>query len=189
MRRCRPTSSRGFAAPCPECVSSVNAYGQTESFYASTFTVPEECAGSGAVPVGQPLANMRAYVLGPDMAPVAPGVTGELYVAGFVARGYHQSGVLTAERFVACPFGPAGARMYRTGDLARWDSGGQLVYAGRADAQVKVNGVRVEPTEIEAVLAGHSAVSQAAVRVWVDPSGKGRLVGYVVPVDSGAAEA
>ncbi|MEV0558603.1 amino acid adenylation domain-containing protein, partial [Streptomyces sp. NPDC050597] len=167
-------------------VRVVNAYGQTESFYASALTLPQESAGTGAVPVGRPLANMCAYVLGPELTPVAPGVVGELYVAGLVARGYYRSGGATAERFVACPFGPAGVRMYRTGDLARWDSDGQLVYAGRADSQVKINGVRVEPTEIETVLAGHPAVSQAAVTVWSDDTGNSRLAGYVVPTGSSA---
>jgi amino acid adenylation domain-containing protein/non-ribosomal peptide synthase protein (TIGR01720 family) len=167
-------------------VRVVNAYGQTESFYASTFTLPQQWTDTGAIPVGQPLANMRAHVLGPELAPVPPGVTGELYVAGLLARGYHQSGAATAERFVACPFGPAGTRMYRTGDLAQWDDNGRLRYAGRADAQVKVNGIRVEPTEIETALAQHPAVSQAAVTVREDRIGKLRLVGYVAPV--GAAE-
>ncbi len=160
----------------------VNAYGQTESFYASTFTVPQQWTESGAVPIGQPLANMRAYVLGPELAPVPPGVTGELYVAGPVARGYHRNGAATADRFVACPFGAPGSRMYRTGDLARWDEDGRLRYAGRADAQVKVNGIRVEPTEIEAVLAQHPAVGQAAVTVCADRTGSPRLVGYVAPL-------
>ncbi|MGW3912507.1 amino acid adenylation domain-containing protein [Streptomyces sp. NPDC005070] len=166
----------------------VNAYGQTESFYASTFTVPREWTGTGAVPVGAPLANMRAHVLGPELAPVAPGVIGELYVAGPVARGYHRNGAATAEGFVACPFGPPGTRMYRTGDLARWDAEGRLTYAGRADDQVKVNGIRVEPTEIETVLAQHPAVIRAAVTVCEDPSGSRRLVGYVVAVDGGAGD-
>jgi amino acid adenylation domain-containing protein/non-ribosomal peptide synthase protein (TIGR01720 family) len=170
-------------------VRVVNAYGQTESFYATTFTLPGRYAGTGAVPVGQPLANMRAHVLGPDLAPVPPGVTGELYVAGLLARGYHRSGRATAERFVACPFGPAGTRMYRTGDLARWDAEGRLAYAGRADTQVKVNGIRVEPTEIETVLARHPAVGRAVVTVREDPAGSARLVGYVAPAggaDGGA---
>ncbi|MEU6571739.1 amino acid adenylation domain-containing protein [Streptomyces parvulus] len=162
-------------------VRVVNAYGQTESFYATTHTVPEETGETGAVPVGRPLANMRAHVLGPDLAPVPPGVVGELYVAGRLARGYHRDGRATAERFVPCPFGAPGARMYRTGDLARWDREGRLEYAGRADTQVKVNGIRVEPTEIETVLAQHPAVGQAVITVREDPAGKARLVGYVAP--------
>ncbi|NGO74474.1 amino acid adenylation domain-containing protein [Streptomyces sp. YC504] len=157
----------------------MNAYGQTESFYASTFTAPHDWTGTGAVPVGTPLANMQAFVLGPELAPLPPGVVGELYVAGLVARGYYGNSAATAERFVASPFGPPGARMYRTGDLARWDAEGQLVYEGRADNQVKVNGIRVEPTEIEAVLAQHPAVSRAVVTVVEDPTGTKRLVGYV----------
>ena len=167
-------------------VRVINAYGQTESFYTSTFTVPRPGEGTGAVPVGRPLANMRAHVLGPELTPVAPGVTGELYVAGPVARGYHRAGAATAERFVACPLGPAGTRMYRTGDLARWDADGQLVYAGRADGQVKVNGIRVEPTEIETVLARHPAVGRAVVTVCEDHHGTPRLVGYVARAETGA---
>ncbi|MGW7823548.1 amino acid adenylation domain-containing protein [Streptomyces puniciscabiei] len=167
-------------------VRVVNAYGQTESFYATTFTLPQRWTGTSAVPIGQPLANMRAHVLGPELAPVPPGVVGELYVSGLLARGYYRSGGATAERFVACPFGPAGTRMYRTGDLAQWDGNGQLRYAGRADAQVKVNGIRVEPTEIETALAQHPAVGRAAVTVCEDHAGSMRLVGYVAPV--GAAD-
>ncbi|MFC7984951.1 amino acid adenylation domain-containing protein [Streptomyces sp. NPDC057336] len=170
-------------------VRVVNAYGQTESFYAATHTVPEQPDGAGAVPVGRPLANMRAHVLGPDLAPVPPGVIGELYVAGRLARGYHRDARATAERFLPCPFGGPGARMYRTGDLARWDGEGRLVYAGRADTQVKVNGIRVEPTEIETVLARHPAVGQAVVTVRQDAAGNARLVGYVAPAgtaDGGA---
>ncbi|MFD5184514.1 amino acid adenylation domain-containing protein [Streptomyces sp. NPDC058372] len=157
----------------------INAYGQTESFYASTFTVPQQWHETGAVAVGDPLANMRAHVLGPELTPVPRGVVGELYVAGHVARGYHRNGAATAERFVACPFGPPGTRMYRTGDLAQWDAHGQLKYAGRADHQVKVNGIRVEPTEIEAVLTRHPGVGRAVVTVREDYTGSKRLVGYV----------
>nr|WP_208298494.1 non-ribosomal peptide synthetase [Streptomyces sp. BK208] len=156
----------------------VNGYGQSESFYASLWTLAadDDWDGADSAPIGAPLGNMRAYVLGPALVPVPPGAVGELYVGGLVGRGYHGRPGMTAERFVADPFGPAGERMYRTGDLARWTPDGQLAYAGRADAQVKVRGFRVEPGEIEAALAGHPDVGRAVVH----PRGD-RLLAYVVP--------
>ncbi|MEU6647587.1 amino acid adenylation domain-containing protein [Saccharomonospora sp. NPDC046836] len=159
----------------------VHGYGQTESFYFATFALPPRWAETGVIPVGRPIPNMSAYVLGPELTPVPPGVVGELYAGGLIARGYHRSGGATAERFVACPAGPAGARLYRTGDLALWDKDGQLRILGRVDSQVKVNGIRVEPAEIETVLAQHPAVGQAAVTACEDHhTGTTRLVGYVV---------
>ncbi|NBM14294.1 non-ribosomal peptide synthetase [Streptomyces sp. GC420] len=167
-------------------VRVVHAYGQTESFYVSSFPVPQQSTETGVIPIGRPLANMRTYILGPELTQVPPGVMGEVYVAGGLARGYYRSGEATAERFVACPFGPPGARMYRTGDLAQWDRSGQLKYEGRADTQVKVNGIRVEPTEIEIALAQHPAVGQAVVTAWKDHTGNTRLVGYVAPPEGTA---
>ncbi|MFD0415214.1 amino acid adenylation domain-containing protein [Streptomyces sp. NPDC127108] len=163
-------------------VRVVNAYGQTESFYATTFALPadQEWDGSASAPIGAPLGNMRAYVLGSALAPVPVGVVGELYIAGNVARGYFGRADLTADRFVADPYGPAGARMYRTGDLARWTPEGQLEYVGRDDAQVKVRGIRIEPGEVEAALTEHPGVAQAVVVV-KDGRGSKQLVGYVVP--------
>ncbi|MGV9315006.1 amino acid adenylation domain-containing protein [Streptomyces sp. NPDC003691] len=170
-------------------VRVVHAYGQTESFYVTSCPVPRQSAGSGVIPIGRPFPNMRTYVLGPELTPVPAGVTGELYVAGRLARGYHRSGGATAERFVACPFGPPGERMYRTGDLARLDRDGLLRYEGRSDTQVKVNGIRVEPTEIEIVLARHPAVGQAVVTARKDRAGITRLVGYVAPPEGTATAA
>ncbi|MDI2127082.1 non-ribosomal peptide synthetase [Yinghuangia seranimata] len=168
-------------------VRVVNAYGQSESFYATACTVDGDTRGrTRSAPVGTPLGNMRAYVLGPGLAPVPPGAVGELYVGGNVGRGYHARGALTAERFVADPFGPSGARIYRTGDLARLDAEGRLEYMGRADAQVKVRGFRIEPAEVEAALTAHPGVAQAAVVARDGRGGTGkRLVAYVVPVVAG----
>ncbi|WP_405783766.1 non-ribosomal peptide synthetase [Streptomyces sp. NBC_00859] len=166
----------------------INAYGQTESFYATTHTLTQQPAGTAGVPIGRPLGNMRTYVLGPGLLPVPRGVTGELYVGGSVARGYYARQGLTAERFVADPLGAPGERMYRTGDLARWNSDGVLEHLGRTDSQLKIRGMRVELGEIEAVLAAHPDIAQVAVAV--RPGGRqghSRVVAYLVPEADPAA--
>ncbi|GLZ29127.1 hypothetical protein Lesp02_13170 [Lentzea sp. NBRC 105346] len=142
----------------------VNMYGPSECTMTTT---------AGDVGIGRPIRGASVFVLDPALARVPAGVPGEVYIAGAgVAQGYLGQPGLTASRFVACPFG---GRMYRTGDLARWTSDGNLEFIGRVDDQVKLRGIRVEPGEVEAVLAAHPAVAHSAVAVRND-----QLVAYVV---------
>ncbi|MEV1176803.1 amino acid adenylation domain-containing protein, partial [Nonomuraea sp. NPDC049784] len=157
-----------------------NLYGPTET---TIWSSVQELAEGTAVSIGRPVANTRMYVLDQHMALAPAGVPGELFIGGAgVARGYHDRPGLTAERFVADPFGLPGARLYRTGDRVRWRADGELEYLGRLDHQVKIRGFRIEPGEVEGALRAHPEVS-AAIVVARQDDGDRRLVAYVVPAD------
>ncbi|MFT4128312.1 MAG: amino acid adenylation domain-containing protein, partial [Gordonia sp. (in: high G+C Gram-positive bacteria)] len=155
-----------------------NLYGPTEA--AVDVTSHEVTVGEPTVPIGRPVPNTTTWVLDRRLRPVPPQVAGELYLGGVqVARGYAGRADLTAERFIADPFGAAGARLYRTGDRVRWSASGELEYLGRTDFQVKLRGQRIELGEIEAVLAAVPGVVHAAVTVAGATADEQQLVGYL----------
>ncbi|AEF42505.1 Non-ribosomal peptide synthetase [Hoyosella subflava DQS3-9A1] len=160
-----------------------NGYGPTETTIMVTISPP--AAAGDPVLIGGPIRGTHAVVLDSRLQPVPVGVSGELYVSGEgLTRGYHERRGLTAERFIANPFGAPGGRMYRTGDVVRWvrtSTGLQIDYVGRSDFQVKIRGFRIELGEIDAALRSHPAIGFAATIGHTGPNGQAMLVSYVQP--------
>jgi amino acid adenylation domain-containing protein len=158
-----------------------HSYGPTETSIAATEWTCEAGGGRAVVPMGRPLANTQVYVLNRWLEPTPAGLAGEVYIGGVgLGRGYLGRPGLTGERFVPNPFaaGP-GERLYKTGDLVRYLPDGNLEFLGRVDHQVKVNGYRIEPGEIEAALGGLPRVRAAVIAVRGDGDGGKQLVAYV----------
>lgn len=160
----------------------INEYGPTETVVGCcVYEVRAGDAGSGAVPIGKPIANTEMYILDDAMELVPAGVAGEIYIGGAgLARGYWKESAFTAEKFVPHPWSiEGGERLYRSGDLGKYRANGVIEYVGRTDEQVKIRGYRIELGEIEAVLGSCAGVREAAAVVREDDGDK-RLVGYVV---------
>jgi thioesterase domain-containing protein/acyl carrier protein len=160
-----------------------NLYGPTETTIWST--AHRVASGNGIVPIGRPISNTIIHILDRHLQPVPVGVSGELHIGGLgLARGYLNHPDLTAEKFIANPFGDEReGRLYRTGDVARYRSDGTIECLGRTDQQVKIRGFRVELGDVEAALTQHPAVRDVAVVAREEELGEKRLVAYVVSND------
>lgn len=165
-----------------------NAYGLTETGITTTLLCDADVpAEPSLVPIGRPIANNQVYVLDEQLRPAPVGVPGELYIGGAgLAHGYLRQPRQTAARFVPHPYSSEpGARLYKTGDQARWTEQGTVVFLGRVDDQVSIRGFRIEPGEIEAILAEQPGISEAVVVV--QPVAGGQLVAYLVAEAENAA--
>jgi amino acid adenylation domain-containing protein len=181
-----PVAVRRVLDACPGLV--VHAlYGATEgSVFSAHHQLTRDTELGSVVPIGDALTGVTIHILDDRLIPAAAGAIGEIYLAGQgVARGYLGQASLTAERFVADPFGRPGSRMYRTGDLARRTAEGLIEFAGREDSQVKILGFLVDPAEVEAALAGYPGLAQLVVQAVERKDGNKQLVGYVVPEPGG----
>jgi amino acid adenylation domain-containing protein len=166
----------------------VHVYGPTESTTFATWHLVEHRPQPGErIPIGRPLSNTRLYLLDEAGRPVPQGIVGEIWLGGDgLARGYHGDPRLTAMQFSPDPFSPqSGARMYRSGDLGRYQNDGSIEFVGRRDRQIKLRGFRIELEEIEAVLASHPQIAQAAAVVRATCGEGSPLVVFYVPRESG----
>lgn len=178
-----PAHARRALRALPSC-RILNGYGPTENTtFTTTHPITEPDTLAASLPIGRPVSNTRVYVLDPRGQPVPIGVPGDLHAAGDgVALGYLNDPELTAARFPPDPFSAdPGARMYRTGDRVRWRADGTLEFLGRLDAQLKIRGFRVEPSEIERALRTVPGVRDAVVTAQRDPHGERFLVAHALP--------
>ncbi|MEU0504617.1 amino acid adenylation domain-containing protein [Nocardia sp. NPDC005998] len=178
-----PDTVRAMRAVAPG-ISIVNIYGPVEATaYATAYSIPTGPSPDEAIPVGRAVDHTETLVLDALLRPVPSGMVGEIYLTGAgLARGYHQMPGRTATAFTANPFGAPGSRMYRTGDQGSWGADGTLRFLGRGDRQVKVNGIRVEPGEIEHAIRAMPGVTAAVVTAHRMAAGK-TLVAHVVAVE------
>ncbi|MEH1922369.1 non-ribosomal peptide synthetase [Nostoc sp.] len=160
--------------------SFFNGYGPTESTVCASIAL---CHPNGKKPpIGQPLSNIRIYILDAHNQPLPPGIPGELCIAGVgLARGYLNRPDLTAEKFIKIDLFGKTERIYKTGDLARWGFDGNLEYLGRIDEQIKLRGFRIELGEIESILLQHSSVKEAIVTLYKTESNQS-LIAYITGI-------
>ncbi|MFC1421403.1 non-ribosomal peptide synthetase [Streptacidiphilus cavernicola] len=178
-----PEQARRALTALGGCGRLVHAFGPSEStVFATVEVLDAQNTARPVLPIGSPLPRTTAYVVDQALRRCAPGESGELWLGGpALARGYHRNPAVTAQRFVADPFGAPGGRLYRSGDIVRLRHDGGMEFVGRADDQVKIRGYRIETGEVESALLRHPGVGAAAVVVREDlPAGRG-LVGYLVP--------
>ncbi|WP_149183670.1 non-ribosomal peptide synthetase [Streptomyces sp. TRM49041] len=180
-----PERIRAFA---PELAFAALGGATEASIHSVEYRVGRVEPGWTKLPYGRPMANQRTYILDPADRLVPVGVPGELHLGGVgLARGYLNRPELTAEKFVHVELEPGRTeRLYRTGDLARYRSDGTIELLGRTDFRIKLNGLRIEPGEVESALRERPGVREAVV-VARQVAGSARLVGYVVPEDGAAA--
>jgi amino acid adenylation domain-containing protein len=177
-----PVAVRRVLDACPGIVIRA-LYGATEgTVFSAHHVLTRDTEFDKVVPVGDVLTGIRIHILDEGLTPTPADVVGEIYLAGEgVARGYLDQAGLTAERFVADPFGLPGSRMYRTGDLARRNTDDTIEFVGREDSQVKILGFLVDLAEVEAALADYPGLAQVVVLAREREDGNKQLVGYVVP--------